>query len=140
VTTLEAVSIDRILSPESRVPGRQADDLSAQEIARVMVAIQRMRRDKIDEIRQLQTDVAEAVKIATVVRAQEFMTAEGPQQQRDQASRLAAAGAVFTAEALKAELDAAKETLRLLKDDWDTCRSIGATQRAERNAIEGYGS
>ena len=30
--------------------------------------------------------------------------------------------------------------LRLLKDDWDTCRSIGATQRAERNAIEGWGS
>jgi hypothetical protein len=140
MTTLEAVSIDRILSPESRVPGRQADDLDAREIARVMVAIQRMRRDKIEEIKQLQTDVAEAVKIATVVRAEEFMRAEGPQQQRDQASRLAAAAAVFTAEALKAELDAAKETLRLLKDDWDTCRSIGATQRAEKNAIEGYGN
>ena len=140
MTTLEAVSIDRILSPESRVPGRQAEDLDAREIARVMVAIQRMRRDKIEEIKKLQTDVADAVRIATIVRAQEFMTAEGPQQQRDQASRLAAAGLVYAADALKAELDAAKESLRLLKDDWDTCRSIGATQRAERNAIEGYGS
>ena len=140
MTTLEAVSIERILSPGERVPGRQAEDMSAQEIARVMVAIQRMRRDKIEEIRQLQTDVADAVRIATVVRAEEFMRAEGPQQQRDQASRLAAAAAVFTADALKAELDAAKESLRLLKDDWDTCRSIGATQRAEKNAIEGYGS
>jgi hypothetical protein len=140
VTTLEAVSIERILAPGERVQGRQAEDLSAQEIARVMVAIQRMRRDQIEEIRKLQTDVAEAVKIATVVRAQEFMTAEGPQQQRDQASRLAAAGAVFAADVLKAELDAAKETLRLLKDDWDTCRSIGATQRAEKSAIEGYGA
>lgn len=140
MTTLEAVSIERILAPGEPVPGRRAEDLSPQEIARVMVAIQRMRRDKIEEIRGLQIDVAEAVKIATVVRAEEFMTAEGPQQQRDQASRLAAAAAVFTADALKAELDAAKESLRLLKDDWDTCRSIGATQRAEKNAIEGYGS
>lgn len=140
MTTLEAVAIERILSPGQQAAGRQAEDLTPAEIARVMVAIQRMRRDKIEEIKKLQTDVAEAVKIATIVRAQEFMDAEGPQQQRDQASRLAAAGAVFAADALKAELDAAKESLRLLKDDWDTCRSIGATQRAERNAIEGYGS
>ena len=140
MTTLEAISIDRILSPGERAPGRQAEDLDAREIARVMVAIQRMRRDKIEEIKKLQTDVADAVRIATIVRAQEFMTAEGPQQQRDQASRLDAAGLVYAADALKAELDAAKESLRLLKDDWDTCRSIGATQRAEKNAIEGYGS
>jgi hypothetical protein len=140
VTTLEAVAIERILSPGGQPRGRQAEDLGPREIAQVMVAIQRMRRDKIEEIRQLQTDVAEAVKVATIVRAEEFMSADGPQQQRDQSSRLAAAGAVFAADALKAELDAAKEMLRLLKDDWDTCRSIGATQRAERNAIEGYGS
>ena len=140
MTTLEAVSIERILSPGEVARGRQAEDLTPQEIARVMVAIQRMRRDKIEEIRKLQIDVADAVKIATIVRAEEFMRAEGPQQQRDQASRLAAAGAVFAAEAMRAELDAAKESLRLLKDDWDTCRSIGATQRAERNAIEGFGS
>jgi hypothetical protein len=140
VTTLEAVSIERILSPGERGAGRQAEDLSAQEVARVMVAIQRMRRDKIEEIRKLQVEVADAVKVATIVRAEEFLHADGPQQQRDQASRLAAAASVFAADALRAELDAAKETLRLLKDDWDTCRSIGATQRAERNAIEGYGS
>ena len=140
MTTLEAVSIERILAPGERLPGRQAEDLDAREIARVMVAIQRMRRDKIEEIKDLAIQVAEAVKIATVVRADKFLNTDGPQQQRDQASRLEAAALVFTAEALKAELDAAKESLRLLKDDWDTCRSIGATQRAERNAIEGYGS
>ena len=140
MTTLEAVSIERILSPGEPITGRQAEDLSAQEIARVMVAIQRMRRDKIEEIKDLAVQVAAAVKIATIVRAEEFLNTEGPQQQRDQASRLAAAGLVYASEALKAELDAAKESLRLLKDDWDTCRSIGATQRAEKNAIEGYGS
>ena len=140
MTTLEAVSIERILSPGQVAQGRQAEDLSAQEIARVMVAIQRMRRDKIEEIKDLAIQVAEAVKIATIVRADKFLNTDGPQQQRDQASRLDAAGLVYAADALKAELDAAKESLRLLKDDWDTCRSIGATQRAEKNAIEGYGS
>ena len=139
MTTLEAVSIERILSPAEVAQGRRAEDLSPQEIARVMVAIQRMRRDKIEEIKDLAVQVAEAVKIATIVRADKFLNTDGPQQQRDQASRLEAAGLVFTAEALKAELDAAKESLRLLKDDWDTCRSIGATQRAEKNAIEGFG-
>ena len=139
MTTLEAVAIDRILAPGQR-SGRQIEDLGPRELAQVMVAIQRMRRDKIDDIERLSKDVADAVKVATVVRAEEFMNTTGPQQLRDQASRLAAAGAVFAADALKAELDAAKEILRLLKDDWDTCRSIGATQRAEKNAIEGYGS
>jgi hypothetical protein len=140
MTILEAVSIGQILAPGNRPQGRQVEDLGPQEIARVMVAIQRMRREKIEEIRKLSIDVAEATKVATIVRAEEFLSAEGPQQQRDQASRLAAAPSVFAAEALAAELNAAKETLRLLKDDWDTCRSVGATQRAERNAIEGYGS
>ena len=54
--------------------------------------------------------------------------------------QLAAAEAVFQAEALKAELEAARQSLGLLADDWDTCRSINTNQRAERNAIEGYGS
>jgi hypothetical protein len=139
MTTLEAISIEQILSPGQVAQGRQAEDLSAPEIARVMVAIQRMRRDKIEEIKDLAIQVAEAVKLATVVRADKFLNTDGPQQQRDQASRLESAGLIFAADALKAELDAAKESLRLLKDDWDTCRSIGATQRAEKNAIEGYG-
>ena len=141
MTTLEAVSLEKILEPtEVRSPGRQAEDLGPREIARVMVAIQKMRRDKIEEIRQLATDVADATRLATMVRAQTFLAATGPQQQRDQESRLAAAPNVFHVDALKAELEAAREVLKLLKDDWDTCRSIGATQRAEKNAIEGYGN
>lgn len=140
MTTLEAVAIERILSPGEQARGRQVEDLSPQEIARVMVAIQRMRRDKIEELKDLAIRVAEATKVSTEVRAKEFLTCEGPQQQRDQASRLAAAPDVFTAEALKAEAEACRESLKLLKDDWDTCRSINANGRAERNAIEGYGS
>jgi hypothetical protein len=139
MTTLEAVTIDRILAGEV-VGGTQIEELGPREIARVMVAIQRLRRDKIEEIRQLATEVADASKTAAIIRAETFLAAGGPQQQRDQESRLAAASSVFTVEAMKAELEAAREALKLLKDDWDTCRSIGATQRAERNAIEGYGS
>ena len=37
-------------------------------------------------------------------------------------------------------LEAAREYLGLLKDDWDTCRSINANMRADKSAIEGYGS
>lgn len=141
MTTLESMALEEILHPTAvRSPGRQLEDLNSREIARIMVAIQGMRRDKIGEIRQLQMDLADAVRVATEVRAREFLSCNGPQQQRDQSSRLAAAASVFTADALKAELDAAKESLRLLKDDWDTCRSINANERAERNAIEGYGS
>lgn len=139
MTTLEAVSIDRILAPGQH-SGRQVEDLGPREIARVMVAIQGMRRDKIEELRHLTVSTADAVRTATEIRAREFLCCEGPQQQRDQASRLAAAEAVFAAEALKAEMEACRESLKLLKDDWDTCRSIGATQRAEKNAIEGYGA
>src|ERR1700761_4417744 len=139
MTTLEAVAIDRILAPGQR-SGRQIEDLGPRQLAQVMVAIQRMRRDKIDDIETLSKAVADATKEATEVRAREFLSCPGPAQQRDQASRLAAAEANFKADCLRAELDAAKESLRLLKDDWDTCRSIGATQRAEKKAIEGYGS
>ena len=139
MTTLEAVSIDRILAPGQH-SGRRVEDLGPRQLAQVMVAIQGMRRDKIYDIEDLSKRVAGATRQATEIRAREFLTCTGPAQQRDQASRLAAAEANFKADCLRAELDAAKDSLRLLKDDWDTCRSVGASQRAEKNAIEGYGS
>ena len=139
MTTLEAVSIERILSPGQVAQGRQAEDLSAPEIARVMVAIQRMRRDKIEEIKDLSDKVAEAVSKATKTRARKFLDTRGTQDYRTQASKLEAADDVFAAEAAKATLEAARESLKLLKDDWDTCRSINTNQRAERSATEGYG-
>ncbi len=139
MTTLEAVSIEQILTPGQVVSGRQVEDLSTREIARVMVVIQGLRRDKIEELKKLSVRVADAVETATKIRAREFLSTEGTQDYRTQASKLAAAGAVFKAEALKAEQEACRESLKLLKDDWDTCRSINANERAEKNAIEGYG-
>ena len=65
---------------------------------------------------------------------------DGPQEERTQTAKLAAAGAVFKADVAKGKLDACKTAMEILKDDWDTCRSIGANERAERNAIEGIGA
>ena len=143
MTTLEAAPLEDVLTDVldgvkfANVP--QLEDLTPQHMALVMLRVQQMRRAKIEEIKSLAESVAEAVKDATETRAREFLRCDGPQQQRDQSSRLAAADAVFKAEALKAILEAARESLKLLKDDWDTCRSINTNQRAERNATEGFG-
>jgi hypothetical protein len=144
VTTLEAAPLEDVLTDVldgikfENVP--QLEDLTPQHMALVMLRVQQMRRAKIKEIGDLAEGVAAAVKDATEIRAREFLSCPGPQQQRDQSSRLAAADAVFKAEALKAVLEAARESLKLLKDDWDTCRSINTNQRAEKNATEGYGN
>ena len=143
MTTLEAAPLEEVLRDVlggvkfEDVP--HLEDLTPQHMALVMLRVQQMRRAKIKEIGGLAEDVAAAVKDATEIRAREFLSCPGPQQQRDQSSRLAAAEAVFKAEALKAVLEAARKSLELLKDDWDTVRSINANQRATANASEGYG-
>ena len=143
MTTLEAVPLEEVLRDVldgvkfENVP--HLEDLTPQHMALVMLRVQQMRRAKIKEIGGLAESVAFAVKDATEIRAREFLRCEGPQQQRDQSSRLAAAEAVFKAEALKAVLEAARKSLELLKDDWDTCRSINSNQRATANASEGFG-
>ena len=143
MTTLESVPLEEVLRDVldgvKIVDVRQLEDLTPQHMARVMIRVQQMRRAKIEEIKDLSESVAKAVKEATEIRALEFLGCKGPQQQRDQSSRLAAAEAVFAVDALKAVLEAARESLKLLKDDWDTCRSINTNQRATANAIEGYG-
>ena len=143
MTTLEAVPLEEVLRDVldgvkfENVP--HLEDLTPQHMALVMLRVQQMRRAKIKEIGGLAEGVAFAVKDATEIRAREFLSCGGPQQQRDQSSRLAAAAAVFKAEALKAVLEAARKSLELLKDDWDTCRSINSNQRATANASEGFG-
>lgn len=131
MTRLESVPIE---------DDKDLEDLTTREIAQLMVRIQRMRRAKVTELKQLTIKLAEAKKNATEVHARAFLSHDGPQEERTQTAKLAAAGAVFAAEAKKAEVDACKASMDVLKDDWDTCRSIGANERAERNAIEGYGS
>ena len=144
MTTLEAAPLEEVLRDVldgvkfEDVP--HLEDLTPQHMALVMLRVQQMRRAKIKEIKGLSDQVAGAVAKATKTRARTFLDTDGTQDYRTQASKLAAADDVFGAEVLKATLEAARESLKLLKDDWDTTRSINTNQRAERSATEGFGS
>ena len=120
--------------------GRELEDLTTREIARVMVKVQGMRRAKIKDLEDLSVSLARAQKTATVEHARAFLGHEGPQEERTQTAKLAAADAVFKADVEKSKVVACKAAMEVLKDDWDTCRSIGANERAQQNAIEGFGS
>lgn len=143
MTTLESVPLEEVLRDVldgvKIVDVPQLEDLTPEHMSLVMLRVQQMRRAKIKEIEKLSEDVARAVSKATKTRARKFLDTPGTQDYRTQASKLAAADDVFAAEALKAVLEAARELLGLLKDDWDTCRSINSNQRAKRNALEGMG-
>ncbi len=143
MTTLEAVPLEEVLRDVLagvKIEGvPQLEDLTPEHMALVLIRVQQMRRAKIEDIKDLSEKVAEAVKKATKTRARKFLATDGTQDYRTQASKLAAADEVFDAEALKAQLEAAREYLKLLEDDWDTSRSINTNQRAKRSATEGYG-
>jgi hypothetical protein len=143
MTTLEAVPLEEVLRDVldgvKIVDGIQLEDLTPEHIALVMLRVQQMRRAQIKAIEELSGDVARAVAKATKTRARKFLDTPGTQDYRTQASKLEAADDVFAAEALKATLEAAREYLGLLKDDWDTARSINANSRAKRSALEGVG-
>lgn len=131
MTALRIVPLDGV---------RNVEDMSTDQIVQVMLNIQRLRRDKVDEAADLSTKYREAKKTAVVTKAQAFLAHSGPQEERNQVAKLAAADAEFALDAAKAALDACKESMSLLKDDWDTCRSINANERAQKNALEGYGA
>jgi hypothetical protein len=143
MTTLEAVPLEEVLRDVldgvKIVDGIQLEDLTPEHIALVMLRVQQMRRAQIRAIEQLSERVAKAVAKATKTRARKFLDTPGAEGYRTQASKLEAADDVFAAEALKATLEAAREYLGLLKDDWDTARSINANSRAKRSALEGVG-
>ena len=143
MTTLESVPLEEVLRDVldgvKIMDSLQLEDLTPQHMSLVMLRVQQMRRFKIKEIEGLSKQVAEAVKKATKTRARTFLDTEGTQDYRTQASKLAAADDVFAAEALKAVLEAARKSLGLLEDDWDTARSINANSRAKQNSLEGIG-
>lgn len=120
--------------------GRALEDLSPREIARVMVKVQGMRRQKVADLENLTVALAKAKKDAVVTHARAFLAHQGPQEERTQTAKLAAADAVFMADVAEGKLKACRVSMDVLKDDWDTCRSIGANERAQRNATEGFGS
>ena len=121
--------------------GAELEDMTTREIARVMVKVQRLRRAKVTDLENLTVAQARAKKEATVAHARAFLDIEGrPQEERTQTAKLAAADAVFTADVAKSKVDACKTSMDIRRDDWDTSRSIGANERAQASAVEGYGS
>jgi hypothetical protein len=121
--------------------GKALEDLGTREIARVMVKVQGMRREKVEDLKSLTISMAKAKKEATTAHARAFLGLEGrPQEERTQTAKLAAADAVFAMDVAKGDLKACEVSMDILKDDWDTCRSIGANERAQASAVEGYGS
>lgn len=143
MTTLESAPLEDVLRDVldgvKVMDAIQLEDLTPDHLSLVMLRVQQMRRAQIKKIEELSEKAAKAVADATKIRARKYLETAGTQDYRTQASKLEAADAVFAAEAAKATLEAAREYLGLLKDDWDTARSINANSRAKKNALEGMG-
>ena len=143
MTTLESVPLEEVLRDVldgvKIVGSLQLEDLTPEHLALVMLRVQQMRRAKVKEFEDLTKAMGEAKKKAVVDHAEAFLRCEGTPTERTQRGKLAAAGAEFDAEVAAGAVKACWKSMEILHDDWDTCRSIGANQRAKRNAIEGIG-
>ena len=118
-----------------------AREITPREATRVMVRIQRIRRDGIQDYIQLGKDAARKKADAVKLKARTQLEAqEKTVEDRKARAALESAEAFFEAEVADVVVDACVKSLFVLKDDWDTCRSIGANERADRNATEGFGS
>lgn len=116
------------------------EDIDPRRAAMIMVRVQRLRRDQAKEVLRLRREAARLTAIAEKAKARGQLEAEGTVEDRKARGRLASADAFFDVACAEAVADAALTELYLLKDDWETCRSIGANERAEKNAIEGIGN
>jgi len=116
------------------------ENVTPREAAKVMVRVQRLRRDQVAELKRCRIEVARLRAIAEVRKAQGQLEGQGTVEDRKAMGRAAAAEAFFDLECAEAVAEAAYAELFVLRDDWDTCRSIGANERAEKNAIEGFGN
>ena len=120
--------------------GKALEELTTRELISVMVRVQRMRHAAVSDLEKLTAEHAKATKDATDAHAKAFLRHEGPQEERTQVAKQAAALAVFQKDAAKGKIDACKARLDILKDDWDTCRSANTNERAEKSAADGWGS
>jgi uncharacterized protein (DUF2141 family) len=145
MTTLESAPLEEVLRDvldgvQIIEGGLQIEQLTGPQIALVIVRVQRMRHAKVQELENLTVALGEAKKEATTVHAKAFLNATGQPSERTQEAKLAAAEAEFQVDVAEAALAACKAAMRVLEDDWDSCRTIAADQRAKRSAFEGYGA
>ena len=137
--TGEIVEIDTSALPPLDKYG-PLEAVSPQEAAKVMIRVQRLRHDQVAELKRLRIEVARLTREAEKVKARSQLTAQGTAEDRKAQGRLDSAEAFFKVACAEAVAEAAYNSMFVLRDDWDTCRSIGANERAEKNAIEGIGS
>jgi hypothetical protein len=145
MTALESIPLETVLRDvldgiQVLDGGLQIEQLTSAQIAVVIVKVQRMRHAKVRELEDLTVALGEAKKHATIDHAKAFLGAPGQPSERTQEAKLAAADAEFQVDTAKAALDACKAAMKVLEDDWDSCRTIAADQRAKRNAFEGIGT
>lgn len=117
------------------------EEVTPREAAMVMVRINRIRHDVVEEFKNLATDAARKKADAVKLKMRTQLEAE-ERTAEDRKARgvLESAEAFYEAEIAESLVSACEKSMWVLKDDWDTCRSIGANERAERNALEGIGS
>jgi hypothetical protein len=145
VTTLEAVPLEEVLRDvldgvKIIEGGLQIEQLTSTQIALVIVRVQRMRHAKVKELEDLTVALGQAKKKATTDHALAFIAATGQPTERTQEAKLAAAEAELQVDVANAALAACKAAMKVLEDDWDSCRTIAADQRAKKNSFEGIGS
>ena len=116
------------------------DEITPRQAAMVMVRVQRMRRDQVREVLRLRKEAARLRAVAEAAKARGPLESEGTVEDRKARGRLASAIPFFDVACAEAVAEAAYSELFLLKDDWETARSIGTNERAEKNATEGFGS
>jgi hypothetical protein len=143
VTTLKSVPLEEVLrdviNGEQVVDGLTLEDITPTQASLVMIRVQAMRRAKIEDFKDLTEKMAKAKKAATLAHTAAYLAHPGTPSERTQAGKQAAAGAEFDVDVAEGEVKACWKALEILQDDWDTCRSISANQRARKNALEGWG-
>jgi len=144
VTTVDHATGEVTGDPETLGPLDRygpLDEITPRQAAMVMVRVQRLRRDQAREVLRLRKEAARLRAAAEKAKARGQLEPEtGTVEDRKARGRLVSADAFFDVACAEAVAEAAYTELFLLRDDWETCRSIGANERAEKNAIEGFGN
>ena len=122
-------------------PLAEGEPVSPRQAAQAMIAVQRIRRAEIEEFIRLGKDAAAKRRDAAKKKARTQLQSRQPTvEDRKADAVLASADDVFEAEVAGVLQDACEKAMFLLRDDWDTARSIGANERAEKSVVEGFGS
>lgn len=118
---------------------RALENLTLDQLVQLMIRIQGIRRRRVRELRELRVALAAKIRDQEVAHAGAFLGADGAMDLRKQEAVLAAAEAKFQTAVAEAEVESCRESIKILIDDWDTCRTASANKRSEM-AMSGMAS